>query len=430
MNRNIISKKNEMEILNIFEFTINFLHDYEPNNISESFNIINFLGEVYRFETHLEKIDNILIKNINLINYMIPKCHNQIGIGMFGGWSDLGFAVEIMNKNSGMYDKFTKSLRKIILQKSNVFISKINSDLETNNVKTNDFDTINGVSGLLAYLLYTKDPAMNNIIKEINQYLSNLVLERHPLDKEISVYNWYIERKNLTKYELSDKTFNGGLYDFSPSHGISGPLMGLAKSIKNNHYVENSEEAIKTILEVLKQNSYYADNNCLYFPGKLDGKLLLSPKNENHQISRMSWCYGSLSILRIMKKAATVINDTETILMCKTEIEKVSQLPLTDTLLHSATFCHGWAGHLNILLTEYYEENYIDTNVINNLVDIILIQFSKDNKFGFKNIEYDWDSNALVHSDELSLISGTLGVVLSLMDTIKPTELNKKFLIN
>lgn len=130
------------------------------------------------------------------------------------------------------------------------------------------------------------------------------------------------------------------------------------------------------------------ENNIPYWPGMLSYEKF--KKREIDDLSRrMSWCYGSIGILRSLQLYEQAFPDYR----LKREIEdaviSLSKIPCEEYLFDSPTICHGYAGMLVVLnvINQEVKSDVIQKRVL-ELVDILNNFFSEKNRFGFRNIDF------------------------------------------
>ncbi len=236
-------------------FNKNFNHKLSDINISQdnlysgNFGILVFLSAInIKLKSKIlqkkieHKIYEIFAKKLN-----VNKSGILIGVGSY-----IYFLLVISNISKIQYD--SKYIPK--------FLKKINFTKLINN---NDFDTIDGNSGLIIALVkyYEKYKTSENL-KNLKKYGRKIV---HKL-----------------KHKLLENNSN-----FLPgySHGISG----LVYAISAYNFYDYNYENEKLILKLLKlENSKFfikKENNWINLNNK---------KNYLHNIDRSSWCHGSLGV--------------------------------------------------------------------------------------------------------------------------------------
>ncbi len=148
------------------------------------------------------------------------------------------------------------------------------------------------------------------------------------------------------------------------------------------------------------------------------------------------FCNGTPGIARTMYLAGKMVNDIESIDIGIKAIEGLCNMKDNDWMLDSPTICHGYAGLLTVIQAMYLDTNNpIFDMGRKRLLKIILSFYSNDAKFVFPNIDYDHpysEKSKLVEKDDISLLEGTSGVLLSLLPFFKPITTNwmRHFLIN
>lgn len=402
----------------------------EEPHLSIYSSICIFLAETKDLITTEIDVEGLCHQYMIMLKTLVESQLQYLPNSLFGGLSDIGFGVHSLYKVTSHYKKFIDSLNKFIINssKENIKIYKEN----INDVKIRSFDTMAGLTGVIAYLLLYKDEKdVRNLIEEGLSYLVLLTQDRE-VDGHV-VPSYYISSEN--QFLDSEKEFyKKGNFNLGLSHGITGPLAVLSIALMEEIEIEGQRQAITRILEDLKTFNYIDDKEVVYWPGRIKFEDYIS-KQCKIDASRASWCYGTPGIARAIYIAGKAINDKEAIELSIKAIDGLCNMDEKDWMLNSPTMCHGYAGLLAVIETMYQDTGDAKyKECIERLIDIIFNFYEEDSIFGFKNIdpkEVSKGQYKMVEQDKITLLQGSIGVMLNLLATIKTitTDWKKNFLI-
>ena len=215
------------------------------------------------------------------------------------------------------------------------------------------------------------------------------------------------------------------------SHGVSGILAILIIALQKGICVSGQKSAIEILAHKYILEYKVVENNIPYWPGMLSYEKF--KKREIDDLSRrMSWCYGSIGILRSLQLYEQAFPDYR----LKREIEdaviSLSKIPCEEYLFDSPTICHGYAGMLVVLnvINQEVKSDVIQKRVL-ELVDILNNFFSEKNRFGFRNIDFVSSKEGILKNvtEDLSFLTGSTGVILSMLSVVRGETTFEKHLL-
>jgi lantibiotic biosynthesis protein len=199
-----------------------------------------------------------------------------------------------------------------------------------------EYDALFGLTGIGAYLLH-RDPH-GSALGRVLAYL--VALTRPARAGGTTVPGWWVAHD--PHRQTSDR-FPYGHGNLGAAHGVSGPLLLLARALRRDATVDGHREAIATItiwLDTWRQD----DEHGPWWPEYVTLHDLHTGRTSQPRASRPSWCYGTPGIARAAQLAAIAMDDDRrrhdaeaALLACLTDPAQLQQV--TDTSL-----CHGWAG--------------------------------------------------------------------------------------
>lgn len=422
--------KTEKFIENIYSYIENE-YDKEILNPIYYRDIILLISEGFFFIKNKEKFEQIgydLCKSIKQELEMYGVIENDIG--MISGFGYKCFVVSKYSKRTGNLKRFSNSLNKLLLDfmenKIKTFVEK---DIATTMSK---YDVISGLSGSLYYLL---DFSWNEEeVKKLNKVVSYLVnLTKYSNYKGNSVMKFHITRENQFRDDEKER-FTNGNFNFGISHGMMGPLIVLSKAFNLGYKVDGLKESIEELTLLYDKFKVYKENIALW-PSQLslEEYLIGKCKDENYHVAS-SWCYGNISIARGLQKVAKNMGWDEKESLYKEDLINILNQPSINYNLSSPSLCHGYSSILSIITHSYMndrDDRYVSR--IEEMIALILKVFEENNKYieSHKEVLEDKDNYIEGYSEDLSLLSGSLGIALTILGAIsEDIEYGKLLLID
>lgn len=409
-------------ILEIIELYLDKMEKINDIDYDTAISLILVIGESYEVLRDKAKWDEIGFKAMNVIKKSIIEEKNQ-DLSLCGGLCNIGMATFIIYKNTGYYDKFLKSLNRLIISQVQDISRSYSNNLDE--LRMYHYDSLYGASGIIYYLLnFSYDNEISESIKLLLDYLINLVKYKE-INKKI-IPSWHIKRENLMTDEDKQKYPNGNI-NYSLSHGIAGPLIALSKAYKCNIKVPGQLEAIKQILceynklKIKESRGTYSWPGIISLDDYIDGKF-------NIPNERMSWCYGNISILISIFMSADATNNMQLKKWSMDAINEIALLDIEQYMLESPIICHGYAGILLMIKTIYDEikdEIYIEKII--ELLNKLINCYDVKSKFGFKDIYRI--NNIVEEKEENVFLEGTSGIILVLISFVKKNTDFQKLLL-
>lgn len=420
--------------------------DYDIEKVEKSINkiieVINsdelFTGENLDIHSYssillfLTEIRDVINKDI-IIEELIQKCVAKLKVsleestagipqGAFGGLTDIGYAIYGINTTLSGYSKFLNSLNKYIMQINLQLIEYIRYNI--GNLHASSYDAIMGLSGNLAYLLLFKDNS--EIVENINAIIDVLVL----MTKDIEVYGkavpgWYTTRDNHF-LEEERKYYINGSFNYGLSHGVSGILAVLSMALIEGFERDGQREAVEKILSELTKKTSVDEKGYIYWPGRVSFEDYIKGECSGSR-ERESWCYGTPGIARAIFLGGKAINDCDSMRLAIDAFEKICSMDEKDFMLISPIICHGYSGVLASIHAMYSDTGNAMFDIGRKKMFHLTLKCFDDNfKYGFCDFEINKNTGdgeyKIMCKDDVGLIEGATGVVLSLLLLIKPSK--------
>ncbi|MCQ4673290.1 hypothetical protein NE689_18480 [Lactonifactor longoviformis] len=363
------------------------------------------------------------LDNIFLAVNRIKKGFEQKGIpqtvGLYGGGiSDFGYSLNVMSLATDTFKKFTNTYNDIAYESISDFCDFVLAEIYT--IKESYYDVISGLAGSMIYLVKCPENKKRNFtIIKVSSCLESIITGVHPFGN-VMIENWFISNDNIYDEELRMR-YPRGLFNFSVSHGLIGPIFALAKAsdIVMPKYV--SLKVVENALETYREYSRRNEDGVTVWPGQLDFDSYTAKRTDGSN-KRQSWCYGSIGITGALYTISKYINDKSLQEFACLNSERIAGCPIDEYELESPIICHGYAGMLLILVKIYRDKNsdLIYMQII-RIVKKMMELYNPGLGYGFRDVRYDIIENIVQKSfvDDNSFLEGSLGIVIALLSLVK-----------
>ncbi|BFL48136.1 lanthionine synthetase LanC family protein [Lactonifactor longoviformis] len=363
------------------------------------------------------------IDNIFLLVNRIKNSFEQKGIpqtvGLFGGGtSDFGYNLNVMSLATETFKKFTNTYNDIAYEVIDGFCDFVLTKIHT--IKESYYDVISGLAGSMIYLAKCPEDKKRNItIIKVGNCLETIITGFHPFGNA-AIENWFIKNDNIYDEELR-KRFPRGLYNFSVSHGLIGPVFALAKASDITMPKHESLKVVKQALETYREFSCRNEDGVTFWPGQLDFNSYTAKRTDGSN-KRQSWCYGSIGITGALYTISKYINDKSLQEFAFLNSERIAGCSIDEYELESPIICHGYAGMLLILVKIYRDKKseLIYLQIIRVLQKMIEL-YNPGLGYGFRDVRWDMKKNKVQKSlvDDNSFLEGSLGIIIALLSLVK-----------
>jgi len=271
-------------------------------------------------------------------------------IFIFSGISHVALIVKNLNEKMPSLESFLLTLNNILCENLNNYMNTVDYE---EFLKINNFEFIYGLSGTLRYILdFHCNKKMDNAAKKILKYF--VKRSREKVINEHKILGWHYYPLPHESQYLPIDTKNG-LINYGISHGMAGPLMTMSLAYSKGVEVEGLKEAIDGLFAEYHKSAFYFDN-IIHWPGRITFEQYIGEKEILQLPRQMSWCYGSLGVLRAMYLAAVYTSNDKNKNFVLQELKKIARIDKDDYMLSLPSICHGFAGTVAVM-----EEMYNDT---------------------------------------------------------------------
>lgn len=375
----------------------------------------------------LEEIDNndysktlhhYVVNMINNINKMksldASLCYGIVGIA---------FSLRLASNQHESYKVLSNEIDNLLIRLTDKSVSNTIEEYHFKGLEEKHYDAIQGVTSNLLYLMYADDLENDNTLKLINKIIDFLLILFADVDGENVMFNFMIKNKSSNLR----KEYSGGDHvNLSLSHGMAAPLLALSLSYEKGIRKSELSKVINRILSFYKNNYFIDKNGIINWEGRIKAEDINKGGKFRNYTNRASWCYGAPGICRIIYNSSIIVGNKEMTQYSLDILKDISKLPLEYLQIDTPTICHGFSGVLMIYDSMYKDTNIKEFKLFTTLLTNELLKYQNDDyKFIFYN--YDFKDNKIElgkkNQNDISLLTGSTGVILSLLNTLENDDL-------
>jgi hypothetical protein len=323
----------------------------------------------------------------------------SVSTSLYDGLSGMALAAFLLSRGGSRYQKLLTTVDTALVP--SVLSACHRAMTRPSGIGVQDFDLISGLTGVGVYLLgRTAAPGPRQALEATLRYLVWLAGE------ENGVPRWFTPASRMTD-EMRER-FPTGHLNCGLAHGIPGPLGLLALGRLEGIVVEGGDEVIDQWARWLARNRTDDD----WGP---NWPTAIPPPDQPAEPglgpTHAAWCYGSPGVARSLWLAGQALEKAEYQRLALDAIEALRQRPVCERRLASPTFCHGYAGLLQIVLRFAHDTGRADfARFATSLAESILDTYEPDSLVGYRRREPGG-----VRVDYPGLLDGAAGVVLVLL---------------
>lgn len=360
----------------------------------------NFILES-KWESLVYRCLEIIRNNIYNRNYSLFSVYTGIG--------SIAFALQELLYVLPNIQRFQNNINDLLCINLNKYLEYLN----TSNFSTvGNFELIEGISGPLRYLLdFGNDEKMYNMASKL---IEILIKRSQPQNMNDHLIPGWIYKPLPSEAKNMSMHTKKGVINYGVSHGIGGPLMVLSLAYKNRIRIDGIEKAIDDIFTEYDKASYRV-NDIIYWPRKITFEQYIRQEKIIICPNPMSWCYGSIGILRIMYLASIYTQNEKNKIHAINELIKIAEMEISDYILTMPVNCHGYAGTVSIM-TEMYHDTKNDV-FLNTAIKQIIICIDY-----IINANYIQDETSATKVSLYSYLNGYSGMLQTIKSFIKNDE--------
>jgi len=194
--------------------------------------------------------------------------------------------------------------------------------------------------------------------KETDQMIRQLIDVFIKRSKDITILDhnvtgWHYYPSATEKIYMDVEAANGCI-NYGVSHGMGGPLAVLSMAYQRGFDTDGLKEAINGLVEEYMKAVYYIDD-IAYWPGRITLEQHVGLDKTANTPNAMSWCYGSVGILRILYLSGVCVSNEKIKQFAIDELIKIAKMDLPNYLLSQPIVCHGYIGTAMVLNLMYHD---------------------------------------------------------------------------
>ena len=345
-------------------------------------------------------------------------------ISVFGGMTHVAFSVHALSVKAPKIEPFLQSINEVLLGNLARYLEKSDSD---EFYKDGNYEVITGLSGPLRYLLdFSDDEKMKEMAGRIVDVFIRRSKDITILDKRAPGWHYYPSETEASFME--EKAING-VVNYGVSHGMGGPLPALAMAYRNGFRTDGLLDAINGLISEYMNALYYADD-IAYWPRRITFEQYVGLDEVAKVPGQMSWCYGSVGILRVLYIAGDILSNEKVKQFAIDELVKIAKMDLANYQLVQPIVCHGYIGTASILNLMYLDTNRVE--FLQKTIEMVEASVTF-------NIERFFESerqlantrNTSFRADLHNHLEGYNGIIQNVLSIIKglPNENDKRLLM-
>jgi hypothetical protein len=326
---------------------------------------------------------------------------------LFSGLSGVGFAATQLAAGRPRYQRLLTGLDTALQPLVDAAIARLEGCA---GCSVTQFDLISGLAGTGVYLLgRPTGPLVQRLLRSLAGLLADSGEPRR----------WHTPPELATGPLRA--SFPAGLHNCGLAHGVPGPLALLSLAMLDGIAVPRGEDAIRTAAAWLAAHR----TGSIDAPDWPDGVGLdeatsrtepavghaVAPPPEGVDPGRAAWCYGAPGVARSLWLAGTAVGEPAWCVLAARAIRAIAARPPTSWELATPTFCHGFAGLLQVL--RRFDGDLRDATVhaaADSLASQLAGVFEPGSLLGVRGVEPE---GVLV--DQPGLLDGAPGVALALL---------------
>ncbi|WP_270342831.1 lanthionine synthetase C family protein [Lactococcus lactis] len=311
----------------------------------------------------------------NYIEYIVSKLstYGLLTGSLYSGAAGIALSILHLREEDEKYKNLLDSLNRYI----EYFVREKIEGFNLENITPPDYDVIEGLSGILSYLLLINDEQYDDLKILIINFLSNLTKENKGL---ISLY---IKSENQMSQSESEM-YPLGCLNMGLAHGLAGAGCILAYAHIKGYSNEASLSALQKIIFIYEKFELERKNQFLWKDGLVADELKKEKVIREASFIRDAWYYGGPGISLLYLYGGLALDNDYFVDKAEKILESAMQRKLG---IDSYMICHGYSGLIEIcslfkrLLNTKKFDSYIEEFNVNS--EQILEEYGDESGTGF-----------------------------------------------
>lgn len=311
----------------------------------------------------------------NYIEYIVSKLstYGLLTGSLYSGAAGIALSILHLREDDEKYKNLLDSLNRYI----EYFVREKIEGFNLENITPPDYDVIEGLSGILSYLLLINDEQYDDLKILIINFLSNLTKENKGL---ISLY---IKSENQMSQSESEM-YPLGCLNMGLAHGLAGVGCILAYAHIKGYSNEASLSALQKIIFIYEKFELERKKQFLWKDGLVADEFKKKKVIREASFIRDAWCYGGPGISLLYLYGGLALNNDYFVDKAEKILESAMQRKLG---IDSYMICHGYSGLIEIcslfkrLLNTKKFDSYMEEFNVNS--EQILEEYGDESGTGF-----------------------------------------------
>jgi lantibiotic modifying enzyme len=311
----------------------------------------------------------------NYIEYIVSKLstYGLLTGSLYSGAAGIALSILHLREDDEKYKNLLDSLNRYI----EYFVREKIEGFNLENITPPDYDLIEGLSGILSYLLLINDEQYDDLKILIINFLSNLTKENKGL---ISLY---IKSENQMSQSESEM-YPLGCLNMGLAHGLAGVGCILAYAHIKGYSNEASLSALQKIIFIYEKFELERKKQFLWKDGLVADELKKEKVIREASFIRDAWCYGGPGISLLYLYGGLALDNDYFVDKAEKILESAMQRKLG---IDSYMICHGYSGLIEIcslfkrLLNTKKFDSYMEEFNVNS--EQILEEYGDESGTGF-----------------------------------------------
>lgn len=311
----------------------------------------------------------------NYIEYIVSKLstYGLLTGSLYSGAAGIALSILHLREDDEKYKNLLDSLNRYI----EYFVIEKIEGFNLENITPPDYDVIEGLSGILSYLLLINDEQYDDLKILIINFLSNLTKENKGL------ILLYIKSENQMSQSESEM-YPLGCLNMGLAHGLAGAGCILAYAHIKGYSNEASLSALQKIIFIYEKFELERKNQFLWKDGLVADELKKEKVIREASFIRDAWCYGGPGISLLYLYGGLALDNDYFVDKAEKILESAMQRKLG---IDSYMICHGYSGLIEIcslfkrLLNTKKFDSYIEEFNVNS--EQILEEYGDESGTGF-----------------------------------------------
>lgn len=311
----------------------------------------------------------------NYIEYIVSKLstYGLLTGSLYSGAAGIALSILHLREDDEKYKNLLDSLNRYI----EYFVREKIEGFNLENITPPDYDVIEGLSGILSYLLLINDEQYDDLKILIINFLSNLTKENKGL------ILLYIKSENQMSQSESEM-YPLGCLNMGLAHGLAGVGCILAYAHIKGYSNEASLSALQKIIFIYEKFELERKKQFLWKDGLVADELKKKKVIREASFIRDAWCYGGPGISLLYLYGGLALDNDYFVDKAEKILESAMQRKLG---IDSYMICHGYSGLIEIcslfkrLLNTKKFDSYMEEFNVNS--EQILEEYGDESGTGF-----------------------------------------------